>query len=331
MRLIRAIFAGRLAVVKTTGLIVAIALSFLAIAKAQEPVAEIPYRYAYNGWITVPVTVNGEGPYDFIVDTGATLSVVFKNLDDKQNFPFIEGEPRRILGLIETSDLPPRYIGKIDVSGLAMEDVVSVVIPNWTLPRETPQGVLGLDFLAQYAVDIDPSTQTIRLYESEASEIPSGRRWSDVRLEPKIFADGVRPLYVVKARIRSKNYPFILDLGASGTIINYPALRDMLKARRVSVRTSAAPTRLPQVQDLFGNEATSRLVRIQRMKIGRTSWRNQVVNVFNSQIFNELGVGENPYGLLGADMIRDRRIIIDFHANRLYIGREIDRRSTPNN
>ncbi len=330
MRLVIEIFAARLALIMPA-LLFAVVAVFTTTTKAQEPVAEIPYRYAYNGWITVSVSVNDQGPYDFIVDTAATLSVVFENLNTQQNFPFVDGEPRRILGLIEANDLPPRFIGSIEVSGLAMEEVVSVVIPDWSTPRETPQGVLGLDFLGKYAVYIDPATQTIKLYDGGAPALVDGRGWTETRLDPIIFADGTSPLYVVNARIRRQRYPFILDLGASGTVINYPALRAMLKTRRVTVRTSARPTRLPQVQDLFGNEARSRLVRIQSMRIGRTVWRNQIVNVFNSKVFDELGVGEEPYGLLGADVVRDRRIVIDFSANRLHIGRKVERQAAPSN
>ncbi len=323
MGLVRTIFERLGAPITLLAFAATIALAFVASAKAQTPDAEIPYRYAYNGWITVPVTVNGQGPYNFIVDTGATLSVVFENLATKQNFPFVDGEPRRILGLIEANDLPPRYIGRIETGGHALDNVVSVVIADWAAPRETPQGVLGLDFLEQYAVFIDPVTQTIKLYNDGAPDIVDSRGWSGVRIEPKTFGDGARPLHVVNARIRSKTFPFILDLGASGTIINYPALRSMLTTRRVSVRSAGTASRNPKVQDLFGNERQSRLVRIQRIKIGRTTWRNKIVSVYNSDVFDELGLAEQPYGLLGADMFRYRRIVIDFKNDTLHIGREI--------
>ena len=323
LRLLLTIFVGRQVLALLPAFIVSFVLLFSASAKAQELVAEIPFRYAYNGWVTVPVMVNGEGPYDFIIDSGATLSVVFENLAQTQEFPFVEGEPRRILGLIEANDLPPRDIGRIEMGGQAIDNVISVVIRDWAPQRETPQGVLGLDFLGQYAVDIDPATQILKLYQARAPRLVNNRGWSEVRIEPKFFGDGRRPLYTVKARIRGQSYPFILDLGASGTVINFPALRDMLAIKGVTTRNYATSLRRPKVQDLFGNERQSRLVRIQRIRIGRKSWRDVIVSVYNSEVFNELGLGETPYGLLGIDMFRDRRIVLDFPNDRLYIGRKI--------
>ena len=46
----------------------------------------MPYRVDYNGLITVSTTINGRGPYDFVIDTGATLSLAFQNLADKEGF-----------------------------------------------------------------------------------------------------------------------------------------------------------------------------------------------------------------------------------------------------
>lgn len=299
------------------------ASAMVAPARAQQLLAEMPFRYDYDGWLTVSVTVNGAGPYDFIVDSGATLTVVFENLADFQEFPFVEGENRRILGLIETSELPPRYIGDLEIAGQTIDTLTSVVVEDWMAPRRTPQGVLGLDFLSQYAVHVDPATMTIRLYD-RAPEIGNSRKWSKVRMERRIFKKGSQPLYTVDARIRSRHYPFILDLGASGTVINYTALRDMVRSRRVTVRPSVPSRLVPTVQDLFGNEAESRLVRIQRMRIGKTTWRNRIVSVYNAQVFTELNIQDQAFGLLGADLMNGRPFILDFPERRLYLGPEID-------
>ena len=307
--------------------VLAVLFVFLsAKSAAEEPIAEIPYQYGYSGWLTVPVTVNGEGPYDFIIDSGATLSVVFQNLADQQEFPYVDAEPKRILGLIEANDLPPRRIGRLETGGQAIDDVVSVVIADWGPPGETPQGVLGLDFLSRYALHIDPGAQTIKLYSKTPEEIATERGWSRTRLRPTLFKTGARPLYIVNARIRSRLYPFILDLGASGTVMNSAAAQDIMSPRRVPSRGAGAPRIKPTVQDLFGAERTSQLVLIKRLKIGKAIFRDRIVNVYDSEVFNELGVADEPYGLLGLDLLEGRQVVVDFPGNRFYIGPETRRR-----
>ena len=45
--------------------------------------AVTPYRIGENGRIVIDVRVNGEGPFDFALDTGASISAVFDRLNDK--------------------------------------------------------------------------------------------------------------------------------------------------------------------------------------------------------------------------------------------------------
>ena len=302
-------------------IVTALVASFtmLSIAVANTPVAEIPYRYDYGGWITVPVLVNGQGPYDFIIDSGATLTVTFENLEAQQNFPPVAGNQRRILGLLEVSNLPPKFIGDLIIGGQPLPNLTSVVVPDWPTPRRTPHGVLGLDFLSQYVVEVDPTDNLVRLYKNGPPDIVKRRGWIRTRMNETNFAPYTKPLYTVNVKIGSERYPFILDLGASGSIINIEMTRQLIKGVGIHLNEKGRQTRIPKVQDLFGNEETSRLIRIPRMSLGKYRWRNQVITVFDAKVFEELGVQERPYGLLGADLLRDTPLVLDFQNNRLYL------------
>lgn len=294
--------------------------AIIAPAASQELVTEIPYRYDYDGWITVSVQVNGQGPYDFIVDSAATLSVVFENLASEQTFPFVDDEPKRILGLIEADNLPPRFIGDLEIGGQQLSNLTSVVVPEWPAPRETPHGVLGLDFLTRYAVEIDPGDLTIRLYRNGRPAVTRNRGWSRTHLRPRLFNEEAKPLHFIEAQIGGEDYPFILDLGASSTIINFEMARAMFRVAGYNINDHNAASRVRKVQDLFGNEESSRFVRVRRISIGRAHWRNHILLVYNSKVFEELGVANQPYGLLGADLLRGRPIVLDFPDERLYLG-----------
>lgn len=115
-----------------------------ATAFAQErPLAEIPYRIDYGGWLTISVSIDGRGPYDFIIDTGATQTLVLKNLQDKERFPPSGGPPQRVLGLLSAGAFPTFSVGEVSVGNEKLSNLVTMVLPDWTVSGASPQGVFS--------------------------------------------------------------------------------------------------------------------------------------------------------------------------------------------
>ena len=117
-----------------------------------------------------PVTINGHGPYPFIVDTGASISLISRSLAQQ-------------LGL-------PRTSGRLPVSGVGgTEQVVFVDVKNWkvgkvALPNTSVgsgalpssgsggggsnlQGLLGSDLWSQFGtITLDYSAAKLTIYKS---------------------------------------------------------------------------------------------------------------------------------------------------------------------
>ncbi|WP_411817006.1 aspartyl protease family protein [Hyphococcus sp. DH-69] len=302
--------------------IASIATGPLAVAQSiaeNETLAEIPYRLRYQGWITVDATVNGLGPYHFIVDSGATITSAFENLARYQAFTPADREDIRILGLTGAKALPAYNLGTIDFGGARLENHVGVLLPDWLPPNTPPQGVLGLDFLSRYKVHIDANYRLIRLYESGGDARPSSKGWSRTNLKPISISDKAMPLHTVKVQVRGSYIPCIVDLGASGTIFNTAALRAMMAGIRVNMNRSTMSTG-SRINDIFENTARVRPIKITRLRLGNAIWRNKIFLVYDAPIFKELGKSSRPFCLLGADLFTDRSIMFDFEDEKLYIG-----------
>lgn len=302
-------------------------LSCLSIAMAalpprgSEPVAEIPYRIAYQGWFTVQASVNGTGPHDFIVDSGATITSVFANLAVQQEMPPVAGKKIQILGLTGAQELPAYMLGDIDFNGVSMTDHLGVVLPDWAPPNTPPQGVMGLDLLTRYAVHVDTKDKVIRFYDP-AVRLDKRRGW--VRTRMKLFEAQGSPskLYTVEVKVNAARIPCILDLGASGTIFNTEALRNMISGVRRSPSSGPGFTTGSRVKDVFDVSDRAQPVRIQRLKIGSATWHNRIFAVYDAPIFADLGYERKPFCLIGADMFSGRSILFDFKREKLYIGPE---------
>lgn len=288
--------------------------------ESQPPVAEIPFRMDYQGWVTADGYVNGAGPYDFIVDSGATITSVFANLSDLQDFPRVDRAPIQILGLSGARTLPAHRLGDIEIDTAVLNDHVGVILPDWAPPSKTPQGVLGLDFLTRYKPLFSQSERVIKLYDRGAIPDHVLEGWTTAPLSPLYTESDSRPLYRTTVVIRGIDIPCVVDLGASGTIFNSSAYRRMQGGVFVNRSRAEGSMTGSRIKDVFDHSDQAISVRIARMAIGSASWRHKFVIVYDAQIFAELGYRNDPFCLIGADMFADRSFVMDFQGEKLLIG-----------
>ena len=305
------------------GLAVFVMLLTAAKAEAAEPLASVPYRVDYNGWYTIDVNVNGQGPYHFIVDTGATLTAVFENITATQSFSLVadDGE-KRILGVTGAQTLPASLIGDIEIGGLELNDHVGVVIPDWDEEGDRPHGVLGLDFLARYVVYFNAVDSVIEFYHPDHPPTDVMETLTSTRLRYSTFNKQHGGLYTVNVRMSGRNIPCIFDLGAAGTLINYRAMRRMLGGLYIDAHRDTGASTGSKIRDVFGDEESARAFRAGPIKIAGARWSRKTLIVYNAGIFQELGLHRKSYGLLGSDLVRDRNFIVDFQDERFYISRK---------
>ena len=287
-----------------------------------EPEEWVPYRLDYRGWVTVNATVNGDGPNDFIVDSGATITSVFANLAAKQNFQPANRGPIRILGLASAEALPAYNLGEITVGDLKLQDHIGVILPDWDPPNTPPQGVIGLDLLTRHTVMIDEEESRLKFFARGVTPERRTSGWSRTKLEPLEVADQSTPLYKVNVNVRGFNIPCVVDLGASGTIFNGPAFRAMTSGVRINRYGLRSSTAASHLNDVFDNTSTAKAAKISNLKIGSARWRNMTFLVYDAEVFRELGAGGTPFCLVGMDLFADRSIIFDFENEQFYIGPE---------
>lgn len=289
-------------------------------AAAQEPVAVVPYRIDYDGLITVSATLNGRGPYDFVIDTGATLTIAFQNLAAIEAFPPTGGPRRRVLGISGSAELDTYHFGLVAVGDASMSNHVGVVIPDWTPPRKTPAGIIGIDFLKRYAVVFDVEAHTMSLYPHGGIPKEITSKWRSAKLRANTYAAATGALYTTRGLINRSPTTFVIDLGSVATLINYRAAEAMFSSV-VTRDLGEGFTTGSRLKDVFDDRTRARTARINRIQVGRTAWRNVGVWVKDAPIFDEIGVQRLPFGLLGADLLAAQDFALDFGENRIYISK----------
>ena len=144
-------------------LLLACISSLLANASVATTETAAKIRIVKDSMIVVPVTINGSGPYDFLLDTGSTNSMLDQRLADELALRR-EGEAT-VVGFRDSITVSLVHVDSLSIAGatIAGKDFfLSTYVKVPSLPSEV-RGVLGEDYLQNFDVLIDYGRQVIQL------------------------------------------------------------------------------------------------------------------------------------------------------------------------
>lgn len=247
--------------------------------------------------MTVPVTIAGEGPYRFLIDTGAQATVVTHRLVEdlalRRSGTAIlvaMGSSRRV----ETVELDDLEFANRSVSGL-----ISPLLHTSNIGAD---GILGLDSLQETRVLIDFRERRMAIADAEYEKGNSGYEII-VRARKKLGQ-----MIMTDARIDGVRAAVVIDTGAQNSIAN-PVLLRRLRARERHEIVSV---------DVLGTEWISRATFLRSLQIGRAEMTNVQIGFADSPIFAALGLSRRPALVLGMNNLRVfDRVAIDFSTKRI--------------
>lgn len=304
--MLQQIFAASLSV-NLTG------LGSVSVASGQG--VQVPIRRDYGRRLIAQARFNGAGPFDFVVDTAASKSVIFHNLAVQGTIKPSDQAPEKIFGLTGVREAPVFHLGTITSGDIILEDHVAPVLPDWEEWARTPQGILGLDafenkmlvldFPNGYMAVEDPAGNFAKKIRSE---------WTVSALVENGFGITNRPLFLSEASIGRRPMPFLIDTGAADTICNAVAANFL----RVFPRRNAL-TREAQVTDTHGKSIKTLELLSPSVKIGGKSWSHRNIYLTDAPFFEEIGYGDKPFGIMGLDHLSLQAMAIDLRAGELFL------------
>jgi predicted aspartyl protease len=154
------------AVVVGLGAVACIARVSPPAAREVEP-GEVRFELAGAGdtAVIVPVTINGQGAYPFVVDTGATLTCVDEELAKTLELPQATGAVGFGATLRGGGAIRLVTIKSLQVGSAKGEDLMACTIDLQALRGAgiEARGLLGLNFLKAHRVTFDFAAETLRL------------------------------------------------------------------------------------------------------------------------------------------------------------------------
>lgn len=287
-----------------------------------DALAVAPYKVEGGERIVIDVFVDDQGPYKFLFDTGASISVVFDRLRYKLGLESIPGSDVIVHGIVSSGEFPLLKINQLQIGSEVWNKPRIVALPDETAASKNIDGVLGVDFLRHYSIGFSTRERVIRLYHPDSVAERRYRGWSAVPLREQALRQGAITAYFVDIEVGGEELPAVFDLGAGLNVINIPGAHSLNLVQR-RPRTEDEVTGL-----LRSLPAAARFV-APEVKTGRVKWRNEVFLVADLEIFKTLMLGDSPLAILGVGFFTQRDFVIDFARNRLLIDVTMDEVETP--
>lgn len=292
---------------------------------ASGSVATVAMRVRRSGALVfeyVPVCIDGKGPFPFILDTGASISVVDTALARTlQLAP--SGSPQVGSGVNCVARIQPSQVARWSLGRvpLASQRVAVITIPLFGA-ENAPAGLLGSDVLSRFgSIRLDFRSQALRVEGGEGppnedhqiagKPVPSavdaslsqGDQYTAVPLSVVSRAGGVEA--TVDLRIRNTEQRFVLDTGSGRSSIT-DTLAKSIPFPSVGQREEVVSV---------GCMILARLVMSGPWSIGSTSLGPKPL------LEVSLGATFSASGLLGSDELQTFGwIVVDYRAGELLLG-----------
>ncbi len=250
--------------------------------------------------MTVPVSIDGRGPFSFMIDTGSERTVVSRDIASILTLEF--AEIARLVSIAGSKMVQTVYLPEVTLGRRNYGELVAPMLEPHHIGAD---GILGLDGLQdqrilfdflENAITVEDVTERVRTGDFEI--VVSARRKSG----QLIFTD---------ATLGGKRISVVIDTGAQSNIGNLA----LLKRLGTSNRASAVQASLTSVtgQTILADAGLA-----QDFRIGRAQFDYVPIVFADTDAFRELGLDKTPALLLGMSTLRlFNRMMIDFKQRRV--------------
>jgi predicted aspartyl protease len=240
--------------------------------------------------LTAPVTLNDQGPYDFVIDTGANHSVLSAEIAEALNLR--PGRPIQMNTVAGIETVPTVIVDRVNLGGRLTKKVSMAVLPQAAIGGA---GLMGVDQLANRRLTMDFNSRRLLIQGSGSQPGDSGAIAVQAR-----FRNG--RLTLLNAQASMLDITVFLDSGSEVTVGN-TILRQKLGARLKPLDASRFPD-IPVIA-ATGAEINGSLGVLPMLKIGGLTVFNMPIVFADLHTFTLWGAADTPALLVGVDLLRE--------------------------
>lgn len=249
--------------------------------------------------MTVPVTIGDQGPFRFMLDTGAQATVVSRALADR--LALNERKTAILVGMASRREVETAAIYDVGLGSRSFYIRSAPVVDGANIGGA--DGILGLDSLQDQRVLLDFANRQILV--ADADEL-GGNRGYEIIVKAR---ERLGQLIITEARLDGIKVAVVVDSGAQNSIGN-PVLFNRFRRSRHMGES--------EVTDINGVVMTGLVKVADELNVGRAKLQNIPIMFADSPTFEALNLDHEPAIILGISELKlFRRVAIDFKTRRV--------------
>lgn len=275
-------------------------------------VVELPFELGPRGHILVPVSVNGQAPATFAVDTGAGMNVINARYATSLGGALPAGEAIQVAGAHANTEAKMTRFDQLEMGTLTAREAPALImdLSHVEGPDMQLDGLIGAPLLRNYDVVFDFAASRLALYEvGTLADIGQARPHTVAPIEP---GPGHGQVILLGVSFQDQPMLAVLDTGSGRSGINSPAATalgidvpaGMAAAHQGGATMHAPRAALPSMEIELGD--------------GRLASSTPVA-IIDLPVFGPLGLADRPAMLLGTNFLTGRRLGIDYAGSQVYL------------
>lgn len=273
----------------------------------------IPFKLIRN-LVIIKLKINGNGPYNFIMDTGAGIMIITDpGLADSLNIPC--NKVLKLTGCANGADYEAHVTSVLNVQipGLKSYNVEAAILEKDEFQLSNyvgmpVTGLLGYEFFDNLAVKVNFEDSTLTCYRSKDE-----KRFAKGDKVP-ITVENRKPYLVAKVHLPNgdvKNSKLIIDLGAGHPmLLDCTAQLHQFAKKYIEANLGVG----------FNGPITGYLSRINEIDIGKYDIKN-LISSFPEQDAEHVALDAGRDGNLGIGLLKRFVVVFDYTHNALYLKR----------
>jgi predicted aspartyl protease len=249
--------------------------------------------------MTVPVSINGSGPYQFMIDTGAQATVLSHDLADQ--LMLTERDTAMLVGMASSREVETTIVDEITFGSHSHYGARAALVTGENIGGA--DGILGIDALQDRRVLLDFENRTIEVAREGDRQ---SNRGFDIIVRARREAGR---LIITRARVDGIRVAVIVDTGAQGSVGNEALFQRLRRSRESTVA---------EMTDINGVQRIGKVRMARSLELDRAKLSNFFLSFADSPTFAALGLDDEPALVLGMNELRlFERVAIDFPTRRV--------------